>query len=69
MSNLRITLTTVDDLIKYLSNPELRYRPLSQVITVTVRIGRADADIQDVYFNQIDKFTWNHIGDELEIEV
>lgn len=65
----RITLDTVDDLIKYLSNPELKDRPLSQITTVTVNMGGGGANMREVYFNQLDNFKWNVDNDELEIEV
>ncbi len=65
----RVTLHTVDDLIEYLSNPKLKGRPLSQVITVTVNMGGAGAEMREVYFNQLDHFSWNADNDELEVEV
>lgn len=59
----RAKLHTVDDLIKYLSNSELKGRPLGQVITVAVMVGG-----KEVWFNQLDNFTWNSDNNELEIE-
>ena len=64
----RITLHTVDDLVKHLSKPEMKGRPLCQVITVIVNIGGAGADMSKVYFNQLDAFTWNS-DNELEVEI
>lgn len=64
----RITLHTVDDLIKYLSRPEMKGRPLCQVITVTVNMGGGGADMRKVYFNQLDAFAWNS-DNELEVEI
>ena len=64
----RITLHTVDDLVKYLSNPEIKGRPLCQVITVTVNMGGGGADVRKVHFNQLDNFAWNS-DNELEVEV
>lgn len=65
----KITLNTVDDLIEYLSNQELKGRPLCQVITAIVNMGRAGADMKKIYFNQLDNFTWDYDNNELEIEV
>lgn len=65
----RISLHTVNDLVEYLSNPALEGRPLGQVITVTVNMGGAGADMREVYFNQLDHFSWNADNDELEVEV
>lgn len=65
----RVTLHTVDDLIEQLSKPELKTRPLEQIITVTVNMGGAGADMREIYFNQLDNFRWNADNDELEIEV
>lgn len=65
----RISLHTVDDLVEYLSNPALKGRPLGQVITVTVNMGGAGADMREVYFDQLDHFSWNADNDELEVEV
>lgn len=65
----RVTIHTVDDLIKFLSSPDLKGRPLSQVITVTVNMGGAGAHVRKIYFNQLDNFRWNADNDELEIEV
>ena len=64
----RITLHTVDDLVKYLSRPEMKGRPLCQVITVTVNMGGGRADMRKVYFNQLDVFAWNS-DNELEVEI
>ena len=64
----RITLHTVDDLVRYLSRPEMKGRPLCQVITVAVNMGGAGADMRKVYFNQLDCFTWND-DNELEVEI
>lgn len=64
-----IILRTVDDLIKYLSRPEMKGRPLCQVITITVNMGGAGADMRKVYFNQLDKITWNTTNNELEVEI
>ncbi len=65
----RITLHTVDDLVRYLSRPEMKGKPLCQVITVIVNIGGAGADMSKVYFNQLDNFAWDADNDELEVEI
>lgn len=65
----RITLHTVDDLVRYLSRPEMKGKPLCQVITVIVNIGGAGADMKKVYFNQLDNFAWDADNDELEVEI
>ena len=59
-------LKTVDDLIKYLSNPYLKGRPLSQVITVMMSLDVGSCT-QEVYFNQIDSFGWDTFSNELII--
>ena len=64
----RITLHTVDDLVRSLSRPEMKGKPLCQVITVIVNIGGAGADMSKVYFNQLDAFAWNS-DNELEVEI
>lgn len=65
----RVTLHTVDDLVRYLSSSEMKGRPLCQVMTVTVNIGGAGADMKKVYFNQLDNFAWDADNDELEVEI
>lgn len=65
----RITLHTVDDLIECLSKSELKGRILEQIITVTVNMGGAGADMREIYFNQLDHFSWNADNDELEIDI
>ena len=71
MSNTinRQTLETVDDLIKVLSNPELRGRPLCQVITVDLNLGGGGTDIEKNCFNQLDNFGWDIDNLELNIEI
>lgn len=59
-------LKTVDDLMKYLSNPYLKGRPLNQVITVMVSLGVGNCT-QEVYLNQIDSFGWDTYSNELVI--
>ena len=65
----RQTLETVDDLIKVLSNPELRGRPLCQVITVDLNLGGAGTDMEKHCFNQLDNFGWDVDNLELNIEI
>ena len=59
-------LKTVDDLIKCLSNPEFKGRPLCQVIKVTMSLGVGNCT-QEVYFNQLDSFKWDADNNELMI--
>lgn len=65
----RQTLETVDDLIKVLSNPELKGRPLCQVIIVDLNLGGAGTDIEKHHFNQLDNFGWDIDNLELNIEI
>ena len=65
----RITLHTVDNLVRYLSRPEMKGKPLCQVISVTVNMGGGGADVKKVYFNQLTNFTWNADDNELEVEI
>lgn len=66
---MNITLHTVDDLIRYLSAPELKGRPLSQVVTVTVNIGGGGIDMKKSILTSWTVFRWNPESDELEVEV
>lgn len=59
-------LKTVDDLIKCLSNPEFKGRPLCQVITVTMSLDVGSCT-QEVYLNQIDSFGWDTYSNELVV--
>ncbi len=65
----RQTLHTVDDLIKVLSNPELKGRPLCQVITVDLNLGGGGTGMEKHYFNQLDNFGWDLDDLELKIEI
>lgn len=62
----RIRIKTTTDLMEYLSKPELKGRPLSQVITFLLTVGFED-DIKEVFFNQLDHFYWDTDKDELYI--
>lgn len=62
----RIRIKTTTDLVKYLSRPELKNRPLGQVITFLLTVGYED-DIKEVFFNQLDHFYWDTYNDELYI--
>ncbi|MBR0403102.1 hypothetical protein IJI55_00920 [Candidatus Saccharibacteria bacterium] len=62
----RIRIKTTTDLLEYLSRPELKDRPLSQVITFLLTVGYED-DIKEVFFNQLDHFYWDTDNDELYI--
>ena len=61
----RIRINTTTELVKYLSTPELKNRPLSQVITFLLTVG--DNDINNVFFNQLDHFYWDEDENELHI--
>lgn len=65
----RQTLETVDDLIKVLSNQELKGRPLCQVITVDLNLGGGGTEMEKHYFNQLDNFAWDLEDLELKIEI
>lgn len=62
----RIRIKTTTDLLEYLSRPELKGRPLGQVITFLLTVGYED-DIKEVFFNQLDHFYWDADNDELYI--
>ena len=62
----RIRIKTTTDLLEYLSKPELKGRPLGQVITFLLTVGYED-DIKEVFFNQLDHFYWDTYKDELYI--
>lgn len=65
----RQTLETVDDLVKVLSNPELKGVPLGAVITVDLNLGGSGAEMEKHYFNQLDNFAWDLEDLELKIEI
>lgn len=65
----RAILHTVDDLVKVLSNPELKGVPLCAVITVDLNLGGSGTEAEKHYFNQLDKFGWDLDDLELKIEI
>lgn len=65
----RQTLETVDDLVKVLSNPELKGVPLSAVITVDLNLGGGGSEMEKHYFNQLSNFGWDLEDLELKIEI
>lgn len=64
MSVRRTRIKTTTDLVEYLSKPELKGRPLGQVITFLLTVGDED-DTQKVFFNQLDHFYWDIDNNEL----
>lgn len=62
----RTRIKTTTDLLECLSRPELKDRPLGQVITFLLTVGYED-DIKEVFFNQLDHFYWDTDKDELYI--